>query len=163
MRYALHVPLVPGAPELRLSSTNEDSISFSWTAPAGSVVDHYEVTWEIDVGPFVTFRDTVLPTSLNTYTVTGLMDHGNTTFSISVTAYNAVGSRTSPRLYIAANFAAENSRPQDRDNVDVTCTIVSSVVAVFVTIAVVLMLVALSFYCYKLKSKKSNDSEHINM
>ena len=168
MRYSLCVLLVPGAPELRLSSATEDTISFSWTVSAGSVVDRYEVIWEIDDRPFVMFRDTVLPTSFNTYTVTGLMDYGNITLSIFVTAYNAAGSRTSPRLCVEANFAAENSCPRDQDKEDATCDklntapIAWSVVAGFVTIAVALMLVALPFYCYKFKSKKNNNSEHVN-
>ena len=118
----------------------------------------------IDSDHSITLRDTVLHTSVNyfTYTVSGLRDYGNTTLSIYVTAYNAVGSRTSPHLYIAANFA-EDLRPQNEDKGANTAPIVWSVVGGFVTTTIVLILVALSFYCYKLKSKKrNNNSEHVN-
>ena len=125
------------------------------------MVDHYEVVWEIKHDQAATFRDTDLPTGFNNYTVTGLREYGSTTLSITVTAYNAVGSRSSPSLCTAADFAAGNS-DQDRGT---SCdgAIIGTVVAGSVTIAIALLLVALVVYCYKLKSKKKDTSKPVNM
>ena len=143
---------VPGIPKLRLSTASASSISFSWTVPAGSVVDHYEVTWEIEHNQAAVFRDTVFPTNLNNYTVTGLKEYGSTTLSISVTAHNAAGSISSPSLCTAADFAAASP---DQDH-DASCdgAIIGATVAGSVIIAIALILVALLVFCYKLKSKK---------
>ena len=122
--------------------------------------------WEIEVDPFVVFRDTVLPTSPNTYTVTGLMDYGNTIFSISVTAHNAVGSATSTNLCVEANFAVGSSTttPDEAQDASHGEAIIGPVVAGSVIIAIALIIiVAVLVYCYNLKSKKNNILKPDNM
>ena len=155
--------LVPGVPKLRLSSATANTISFSWTVPTGSIVDSYEIKWEIDHNQAASFRDTVLPTSFNSYTVTGLKDYGNATVSISVIAYNAVGSRTSPSLCIAADFAAGNLDEHQGASCD--DAIIGAVVAgsLIIPIALALIIAALIVYRRKLKSKKYDISKPINM
>ena len=106
-----------GAPELQISSATPDSVSFSWSVPSGSVVDSYEVNWDKNHDRFSSLNEE-LSASANSYTINGLEDYGNATFSISVTAYNSAGSRTSSRMNFAANFAQENtSRDSENDNI----------------------------------------------
>ena len=164
---------VPGEPELRLYSATPDSISFSWTLPPGSLVDGYEVKWDRNHTQFATFREPLSSKAQN-YTVTGLRDYDNATFTITVTAFNAVGIATSANMNIAANFASgtadmptvtgSSERPvatessQSSDN-EINEALIAGIVvggAVILAIAVVVVLV---IYCYKLKSdKKSNES-----
>ena len=163
----------PGVPELRLYSATSDSISFSWSMSPGSVVDSYEVKWDRDHNQFASFRD-LLSSKSNNYTVTGLKDYGNATFSISVTAHNAVGSATSPSMNVAANFAAVNSDdptdpgtsstsddptdPGTSSTSDDNIPLIVGVVVGCVVILAMFVFIALLVYCYMSKSKKSKDT-----
>ena len=148
---------VPGVPELQIHSAIADSIFFSWTVPSGSVVDRYQIIWEINQDPLVTFRDSLLPVSFNNYTVTGLQGYGDAIVSITVTAYNSAGSATSPSMNVAANFAAGNSNHQvsstNSDSNDVA--IIGAVVGGFDILAVAVVVVAVLIYRYKSKSRKN--------
>ena len=151
----------PGVPELRLFYATSDSVSFSWTMPPGSLVDSFEVKWNRNHTQFTSFRD-LLSSRSNNYTVTGLKDYGNATFSITVTAHNAVGSTTSSSMNVAANFAAENSNdrpgdPETSSTSDDTVLIVGVVVGGVVILAIVAVIALLGF-CYKSKSKKRKET-----
>ncbi|CAI8033639.1 hypothetical protein GBAR_LOCUS18975, partial [Geodia barretti] len=97
------VHLVPGEPELQLYSATPDTVSFSWRLPPGSAVDSFQVQWDRNHSQFATFRDT-LSNSTHNYTVTGLKDYDNAMYTITVTAFNAVGSSTSSNMNFVANF-----------------------------------------------------------
>ena len=149
-----------GVPELQIHSAMADSIFFSWTVPSGSVVDRYQIIWEINQDPLVTFRDSLLPVSFNNYTVTGLQGYGDPIVSITVTAYNSAGSATSSSMNVAANCAAGNSEcpnhqvsSTNSDGNDVA--IIGAVVGGFDILAVAVVVVAVLIYRYKSKSRKN--------
>ena len=155
---------VPGEPELRLYLATPDSISFSWTLAPGSLVDGYEVKWDRNHTQFATFREPLPPKAQN-YTITGLRDYDAATFTITVTAFNSVGSATSPNMSIAANFASGTTeRPmatgssQSSDD-ETNEALIAGIVVGGVVILAIAVVVVLVVYCYKLKSdKKSNES-----
>ena len=151
---------MPGIPELQIHSAIADSIIFSWTVPSGSVVDRYQIIWEINQDPLVTFREpSLLPVSFNNYTVTGLQGYGDAIVSITVTAYNSAGSATSPSMNVAANFAAGNSECPNHQvsstNSDSNDIIIGAVVGGVDILAVAVVVVAVLIYRYKSKSRKN--------
>ena len=118
-------------------------------------MDRYEIKWEIDHDQTVTFRETLLPKSFNTYTVTGLKAFGIATYSISVTAYNEVGNVTSPSLSVAANFSAGITSTEDNvTSCGVAVIAAVATVALIIAIALGLIIAALLAYIHNLKSKK---------
>ena len=155
---------VPGAPELRIYSATSDTASFSWSVPSGSVVDSYEVNWDRDHDRFSSFNEE-LPASANNYTITGLEGYGNATFSVSMTAYNSAGSKTSSRMNFAANFATGTPKSMDPTSSsdsgsgdDITIAIVGTVVAGCVILAIAMVVVALLIYHYKKSQSKKEDT-----
>ena len=93
---------VPGAPELTLTSATSDSVSFSWAVPGGTVVESYDMMWNIE-GPQRTTRDTASST-IESYTVGGLDVYDNTTIGITVTSVNVAGTNTSGALTVHSDF-----------------------------------------------------------
>ena len=141
--------LVPGSPKLRLLSATTNTVFFSWTVPNGSVVDYNEIKWEVERDHTATFRDTALPTSFNSYTVTGLQDYGNAIVSISVTAHNAMGSSNSTSMHVAANLVTENSGT----HVTVAASVGTVIAGLLISISVIVAV--LMCYRYKLKSRRN--------
>ena len=153
---------MPGAPELRISSATSDTVSFSWSVPSGSLVDSYEVNWDRDHNQFASFHEE-LSASANSYTINGLEGYGNTTFSISMTAHNSAGSKTSSALHVAANFAQGNSSSMTGasscDSNGDNMAIVGAAVAGCVILAITVVIVALLIYHYKKSQSKRENSE----
>ena len=76
------------------SSVTPTTIPLSWTS-AGSVVDSYEVMWTAGPGdcPGVSGGSTTVDGDTTSHTIEGLEEY--TTYTITVTATNAVGSAVS--------------------------------------------------------------------
>ena len=76
------------------SSVTPTTISLSWTS-AGSVVDSYEVMWTAGPGdcPGVSGGSATVDGDTTSHTIEGLEEY--TTYTITVTATNAVGSAVS--------------------------------------------------------------------
>ena len=153
---------VPGEPELQLYSATPDTVSFSWRLPPGSAVDSFQVQWDRNHSQFATFRDT-LSNSTHNYTVTGLKDYDNAMYTITVTAFNAVGSSTSSNMNFVANFVngdaggsevPENSMGESEGPHE--GLIAGVVVAGIVIIAIATVILGLMVYHYKSKSNKNS-------
>ena len=102
---------VPGTPKLTLTSAAADSISFSWTVPRGTVVELYELMWNIVDGSQQTvefFSDTASNTT-DKYTVTGLDMYDSTIIEIMVTAVYVTGSNSSATLSVRLDFLQSGS------------------------------------------------------
>ena len=149
----------PGEPKLQLYHATDNSVSFSWTLPPGSLVDSFEVKWDRNHLQFATFRDT-LPPSSNNYTVTGLKDRDNATYTVTVTACNGVGKTTSASMNFLANFAAANSggvseRSEGGSGEGDGAMIAGIVTAGLVVLAIAAVLLGLLVYHYKTRSRRN--------
>ena len=83
--------IVPGHPNVSVTSTTVDSISLSWSVPSGSVVTSYEVMWQRDTSRECPSEGSTTITGGSTsYEIMGLAGISN--YTISVTATNAAGS-----------------------------------------------------------------------
>ena len=79
----------PGQPSVIVSSTTATTISLSWSAPSGSVVESYEVTWEREgIRSSTTITD-----GSTSYTIRGLEAEAN--YTITVAASKKTGSAVS--------------------------------------------------------------------
>ena len=147
---------VPGAPQLRVSSATEDTLSLSWTLPVSSVVDSYDIRWEFHQTRLAsTFRAALGPEIFN-YTISGLGDYGDASLIVTVTAFNAAGNTTSPVLNVAANFVSIT-----QDDGAYSCTsneelIAGLVTGGCVTIAIIVGLFGLIVFCCKRKIYKKS-------
>ena len=128
--------------------------------PPGSAVDSFEVKWERNHSQLATFRDTLRPPS-NNYTVTGLKDYGNATYTITVTALNGEGSSSSSNMNFVANFAATTSSgggapesPESGSEGTDEGLIAGVVVIGLVILAIVVVVVGVLVYCCKSKSRE---------
>ena len=154
---------VPGEPEIQLYSATPDSVSFSWSLPPGSVVDSFEVKWDRNHSQFATFRDS-LSKSSNKYTVNGLRDFDNATYTITVTAFNNVGSSTSSNMNIVANFASGANNGPDGgvsessgdDSEGANEELIAGVVVAGVVILAIAAVVLGLLVCHYKKSKKKS-------
>lgn len=121
----------------------------------------FEIEWERHVGSTAaSFRDSLSSRS-NNYTVTGLKGYDNATFSVTVTAYNAAGSATSPRVNVAANFASGNTQGDDGSSGSSSSSgndeaVIGTVLGGLVILAIAVVVVAILVYHYKSKSKRNN-------
>ena len=91
--YSLWLPVE--APSVTVeSSVTSTTIPLSWTS-AGSVVDSYEVMWTAGPGdcPGVSGDSTTVDGNATNHTIEGLEEY--ITYTITVTATNAVGSAVS--------------------------------------------------------------------
>ena len=139
-------------PILRLYSVTSDAVSISWTVPAGSVVDSYDVQWQVHFETRSTFHVTLSPTSFNNYTVTGLESYSNNvTLSIAVIAYNAAGNETSPSVNVAVGFVNQESSKGNN------AAIVGAVVGGCVVLAIAVVTVVLLIYHYWSRDKRYCD------
>ena len=87
-----------------MDSTTATSISLSWSVPSGTVVDSYEVMWQLSGSDVISI--VTLSGSTTSYTMEGLENSG--LYNISVTAENDFGSVTSNPLMVST-LAAGNS------------------------------------------------------
>ena len=86
------------APSITVESTvTSTTIPLSWTS-AGSVVDSYEVMWTAGPGdcPGVSGGSTTVDGDTTSHTIEGLEEY--ITYTITVTATNAVGSAVSDQV-----------------------------------------------------------------
>ena len=145
---------VPGIPEIHIYSITSETISISWAVSDDTVVDRYEVQWEVNHEQLITFHLSFTPTSFNNHTIDGLEEYGTSTVSISVTAFNAAGSRTSPSV----NVAADSVMTQNRDSPDSDdVVIIGAVVGGCALLVIAAVIVALLIYHCKWKSRKEKD------
>ena len=131
-----------------------DSLSFSWSVPSGSVVDSYDVWWQFQHTTLVTFKVTLAPTRFNNHTIIGLRDYGDATLSISVTAFNAVGNRSSAVLTVATDSVDDSEAETQASCGTDDAVIIGAVVGGCVIIAIAAVVVAILIYHYKWKSTK---------
>ena len=141
---------------LRLYSVTSDAVSISWTVPAGSVVNSYDVQWKTDSETLSTFHVTLSPTSFNNYTVTGLESYSSdVTITISVTAHNAAGCITSPSVNVAGGLLVGQNREREKSDEQFdTDAIAGAIVGGCVAITIAIVMVALLIYCHWSKNKR---------
>ena len=85
---------------MSIDSTTATSITVRWSVSSDSLVDRYVVTWEkSDSAASITV--TITDPSATTYTLMGL--ESETTYSITVTVSNAVGSTTSTPILVTTS------------------------------------------------------------
>ena len=87
-----HTISAPDQPSVSVDSTTATSISLSWSAPSGSVVDRYEVVWRRNASkecPDVDEGSTTL-TNGSTNHLLMMLQEGST-YIITVTAANIFG------------------------------------------------------------------------
>ena len=154
----------PGIPELELYRATADSVSFSWTMPSGSVVDSFEIKYEINHTRHATFVDILPPTAFN-YTVTGLRDFDRSAiYSITVIAQNGAGRTSSAKLKFVADFASggggtmggNESDSEGSDGGLIAGVVIAGVIVLVLTIVIVIVLVCKT---HKTKTKKEDRSE----
>ena len=84
---------VPGISTPMVDTITTTTISLSWSAPSGSVVESYVVMWQRDTSgecPDEDVGSTTITDGSNNYTITGLEE--DSSYTITVTASNAAGS-----------------------------------------------------------------------
>ena len=92
----LHTVTVPGQPSVSVGSTIATSISLSWSVPSGSLVDSYEVMWERVTSGECPDEDEGSTTITGATTSQTIMElEEGSTYTITVTASNAIGSTVS--------------------------------------------------------------------
>ena len=99
--YIVPLPTTVTAPELTtlsIESTTAMSITLRWSVTSDSLVDRYVVMWEKSKSA-VSVTVTITDPSATTYTLMGL--ESETTYSITVTASNNVGSTTSTPILVS--------------------------------------------------------------
>ena len=92
----LHAITAPGQPSVSVVSTTATSISLSWSISSGSLVDSYEVMWERDTSGECPDEDEgsiTITGSSTSHTIMELKEVS--TYTINVTASNAIGSTVS--------------------------------------------------------------------
>ena len=90
-----------------VDSTTPTTISLPWTTSNGTA-DSYEVTWERDTSGECTDVDegnATIPRSSTSYTISGLDE--DSTYTITVTATNALGSAVSVPVTAVTGEAGE--------------------------------------------------------
>ena len=153
---SLYTCIVPGVPELTLTSTTSDSISFSWTVPSGSVVERYELMWEIRGQQQAILQDTVSNTT-HSFTIARLKDYDNATVQIMVTAVNEVGTAKSNLLNVHTDSLSRDggSTESEDDNIG---AIIGGAVGVFLTgaltgVVIVIVIIKIIQKCRKISVK----------
>ena len=156
----------PGIPELELYRATADSVSFSWTMPSGSVVDSFEIKYEINHTRHATFVDILPPTAFN-YTVTGLRDFDRSAiYSVAVIAQNGAGRTSSAKLKFVADFASgvgggggtmggNEGDSEGSDGGLIAGVVIAGVIVLVLTIVIVIVLV----WLYRTKTRKEDRSE----
>ena len=85
---------------MNIDSRTATSISLRWSVSSDSLVDRYVVMWEKS-NSVASVRVTITDPSVTTYTLMGL--ESEATYSITVTASNAVGSTTSTPILVTTS------------------------------------------------------------
>ena len=95
----LHYTLVPGAPALALVSTTVDSVTVSWSVPTGTVVENFDLQWNVEreQQPETTFTEMV-GGSIHRYAISGLSGLQNATIEFVATSINKAGRESSTPL-----------------------------------------------------------------
>ena len=135
--------------------------------PSGSVVDSFEIKYEINHTRHATFVDILPPTTFN-YTVTGLRDfYRSAIYSVTVIAQNGVGRTSSAKLKFAADFASgggvgdggtmggNESESEGSNGGLIAGVVIAGVIVLVLTIVIVIVLV----WLYKTKTRKEDRSE----
>lgn len=126
-------------------------------------MDWFEVKWERNYTQFAKFHDR-LSNSSNNYTVTGLKDYDNASYTVTITAYNGVGSSTSSNMNFLANFASGVPPPtgggggsgdDESEGID-EGLIAGVVVAGVVILAIAAVVLGVLIYLHKSKSKRKS-------
>ena len=120
-----------------MTLATEDSLSLTWTVPPGSVVDIYQLNWDIQHTELAQFMIELTPARLNNYTITGLGSYGNASLAVSVTAINAVGNKTSPKLIFETDFASQGDS-EDSNQVLIIGAVLSGCVGIALLFAAVM-------------------------
>ena len=95
------IPTAVTAPKLKMlsvDSTTATTITVRWSVSSDSLVDRYVVMWEKS-NSAASVTVTITDPSATTYTLMGL--ESEATYSITVTASNAVGSTTSTPILVS--------------------------------------------------------------
>jgi hypothetical protein len=144
-------------PELQLDSFQPDSVTFSWSLPPGSVLDYFTANWTIQNNSKTAQLSDILPSTSNSYTLTGLKDYSNANYTITVTAFNGVGNSTSSRMKIRSNIdtACGVSGSVTSDSEVVDKALIAGVV-VGVVVVLVIATAVLGLLVYNCKSQKQN-------
>ena len=152
--------LAPGAPALALVSTTVDSVTVSWSVPTGTVVDNFDLQWNVEreQQPETTFTEMV-GGSIHRYTISGLSGLQNATVKIIVTAINGAGTNTSTPLTLHSDILRNmDSEGGDTDGADTSISfgaLIGGAVGIFlVSIAAGILIAFVAHKCRENMKKK---------